>query len=91
MLKPKKIEEIPKTTVRVARAAFPRGNRIMKLRDVFGTVYEDEDLKALFSSTGQPALAPWRLALVMVFQFLEGQVEVTPKSVQHAVFRNVRI
>ena len=72
MLKPKKIEEIPETTARVARAAFPKGNRIMKLRDAFGTVYEDEDFKALFSSTGQPALAPWRLALVTVFQFLEG-------------------
>ena len=44
----------------------------MKLRDTFGTVYEDKDFKALFSSTGQPALAPWRLALVTVFQFLEG-------------------
>ncbi len=44
----------------------------MKLRDAFGTVYEDKDFKALFSSTGQPALAPWRLALVTVFQFLEG-------------------
>ena len=72
MLKPEKIEEIPETTARVARAAFPKGNRIMKLRDVFGAVYEDEDFKALFSSTGQPALAPWRLALVTIFQFLEG-------------------
>ena len=72
MLKPEKIEEIPETTTRVAQAAFPKGNRIMKLRDVFGTVYEDEDFKTLFSSTGQPALAPWRLALVTIFQFLEG-------------------
>lgn len=72
MLKPEADNEIPETTARVARAAFPKGNRIMKLRDAFGTVYQDEDFKALFSSTGQPALAPWRLALVTVFQFLEG-------------------
>jgi transposase len=26
---------------------------------------------AIFSFTGQPALAPWRLALVTVFQFVE--------------------
>ena len=71
MLKPKKIEEIPEIT-RVAKAAFPKGNRIMKLRDVFGTVYEDEDFKALFPDTGQPALAPWHLVLATVFQFLEG-------------------
>ena len=55
MLKPKKIKEIPETTARVARAAFPKGNRIMKLRDAFGTAYDDKDFKALFSSTGQPA------------------------------------
>ena len=72
MLKPEADNEIPKTTAQVARAAFPKGNRIMKLRDAFGTVYQDEDFKALFSSTGQPALAPWRLALITVFQFLEG-------------------
>lgn len=44
----------------------------MKLRDAFGTIYQDEAFKALFSTIGQPALAPWRLALVTVFQFLEG-------------------
>ena len=30
----------------------------MTLRDAFGTIYEDEDFKVLFSSTGQPALTP---------------------------------
>lgn len=72
MLKPNAGNEIPADTARIAKAAFPKGNRIMRLRDVFGTVYDDEDFKALFSSTGQPALTPWRLALVTVFQFLEG-------------------
>ncbi len=72
MLKPEAVNEIPEATVRIARAAFPKGNRIMNLRDEFGTMYEDEDFKTLFSSTGQPALTPWRLALITVFQFLEG-------------------
>ncbi len=72
MLKPEAGNEIPAATARVARAAFPKGNRIMKLRDAFGTIYQDEAFKALFSTIGQPALAPWRLALVTVFQFLEG-------------------
>lgn len=72
MLKPEAIKTIPEATVRIAKAAFPKGNRIMRLRDEFGTIYEDEDFATLFSSTGQPALAPWRLALVTVFQFLEG-------------------
>ncbi len=43
----------------------------MRLRDELGSIYKDKDFASLFSSTGQPALAPWRLALVTVFQFLE--------------------
>jgi transposase len=35
-------------------------------------VYEDEVFRNLFSRTGQPALAPWRLALVEGMQFAEG-------------------
>ena len=31
-----------------------------------------EDFTALFPSRGQPAETPWRLALVLVFQFAEG-------------------
>jgi transposase len=43
----------------------------MRLRDEFSTLYRDEDFRALYPSKGQPALTPWRLALVTVFQFLE--------------------
>jgi transposase len=43
----------------------------MRLRDAFGPLYEDEDFKTLYSTLGQPAITPWRLALVTVFQFLE--------------------
>ena len=43
----------------------------MRLRDEFSTLYQDEDFRALYPSKGQPALAPWRLALITVFQFLE--------------------
>src|SRR6266550_8697743 len=32
----------------------------------------DESFADLFPTHGQPALAPWRLALVTLFQFLEG-------------------
>ena len=71
MLKPEAVKNIPKETARIAKAAFPKGSAVMKLRDEFGTFYEDEDFSALFSATGQAALAPWRLALVTVFQYLE--------------------
>jgi transposase len=40
--------------------------------DQLGTLYDDQDFAALFSKRGRPAEAPWQLALVCVFQFLEG-------------------
>jgi len=44
----------------------------MQLRDTLGTIYTDEAFADLFPPHGQPALAAWRLALVTLFQFLEG-------------------
>jgi transposase len=69
---PQAIGPIPEETVRVARAAFPRGNPYLSMRDQLGTPYDDEDFAALFSQRGHPAEAPWQLALVCVFQFMEG-------------------
>ena len=44
---------------------------VTRLRDAFSALYEDEDFRKFHPARGQPGLAPWRLALVMVFQFLE--------------------
>jgi transposase len=41
------------------------------MRDVLGTIYTDTDFAELFPKEGQPAEAPWRLALVTVLQFVE--------------------
>jgi len=71
-LQPSPIAAVPEETARVARAAFPKGNRYLEIRDVLGTIYTDEMFADLFSHRGQPTEAPWRLALVTVFQFLEG-------------------
>src|SRR5436190_16818687 len=65
-------ELIPDETVRVARAAFPKGSRAMQLRDQLGVVYADARFAALFARRGRPAEAPWRLALVTILQFAEG-------------------
>lgn len=62
---------IPAETARIAQAAFPKGTLCMQMRDTLGPLYEDEQFAALFSSTGQPAEAPARLALVLVLQFVE--------------------
>jgi transposase len=71
-LKPQGISPVPEETARVARAAYPKGNVYMHMRDELGTIYEDESFADLFSTTGQPAEAPWRLALVTIMQFAEG-------------------
>jgi transposase len=80
MLKPLNINKIPKGTVRVAKAAFPKPSTVMVFRDTFGSIYVDEDFSEHFPNTGQPAYAPWRLALVTVFQFLENLTDRQAKS-----------
>jgi len=65
------ILEVPELTEEVARAAFPKGNPYLTLRDNLGTIFEDEDFVDLFPEHGQPALPPWRLALVTIMQFRE--------------------
>jgi transposase len=71
MLIPDYNQDIPESTRQVARAAFPKGNPYLTLRDRLGTIFEDKDFIDLFPELGQPALAPWRLALVTVMQFRE--------------------
>lgn len=63
---------IPTDTARVAKAAIPEGNSCVKLRDFLGTVFDDALFAPLFPGRGQPAAAPWRLALVTILQFAEG-------------------
>ena len=69
-LKPKEIADIPEETKRVAERAFPKGNIYMQMRDELGNLYADADFTSLFSSRGQPAYSPWRLALVCIMQYM---------------------
>lgn len=70
-MRPKPIGPVPEDTTRVAKAAFPKGNVYMHMRDVLGSIY-DEDFSELFEVRGRSAITPWRLALVTVMQFSEG-------------------
>jgi len=63
--------EVPASTATVARAAFPRGNPFLRLRDQLGTIFTDAQFAPLFAHCGQPAECPWRLALVTLLQFAE--------------------
>src|SRR6516164_10665852 len=63
---------IPEETRRVAHAAFPDGNLCLRIADELGNLYRDDQFAGLFPDRGQPALAPARLALASVLQFVEG-------------------
>ena len=69
---PHELGPIPAETMRVARAAYPKGSLAMRLRDELGGISRDEQFVSLFPSRGQPAEAPWRLALVLVLQYVDG-------------------
>ena len=71
-LHPKPVSRVPEATARVARAAFPKGNAYLTLRDELETIYTDSQFAPLFSHRGQSAESPWRLAVVTVLQFAEG-------------------
>jgi transposase len=66
------IPPVPDETARVARAAFRTRNPYLILRDRLGTLFTDADFADLYPKRGQPAYAPWRLALVTLMQFREG-------------------
>jgi transposase len=67
------------------RAAFPKGNLYVDLRAEFGTLYDDQLFADLYSPEGRPVeVAPWRLALVLVMQSIEG---LTDRQAADAVRR----
>jgi transposase len=70
-LHPELVPAVPDATARVAKAAFPKGNRYMRMRDELGVFYNDEEFADLYPGRGQSAIAPWRLTLILIMQFLE--------------------
>jgi transposase len=70
-LQPQSLTPIPEETIRVAQAAFVKGNRYMRMRDDLGVFFQDEDFAALYPRCGHTAQAPWRLALITIMQFVE--------------------
>jgi len=80
-LRPPSLPPVPETTA----AAVPKGNRYVALRAEFGALYDDQLCAELYPSQGRPVdVAPWRLALVMVMQSLEG---LTNRQAADAVHR----
>lgn len=63
---------IPEDTNRLAKKIFPKGNSSMRMYDHFGTLFDNQQFAALFSSEGQPSLSPARLTVVTIMQYMEG-------------------
>ena len=59
-LHPQTIGPVPEQTACVARAACPKGNPYLAMRDLLGPLYEDQQFATLFPAHGKPALAPRR-------------------------------
>src|SRR5213083_2214753 len=79
---PRELGTIPEETARVARAACPKGTLAMRLRDALAELYQDAQFAALYPVEGQPAYAPWRLAVVTVLQYAEN---LTDRQAANAV------
>lgn len=79
------LAKTPEKSVRLARAVFPKGCLVMRVRvrvrDALGPVFADADFAELFPVRGRPAVSPARLALVSVLQFAEG---LTDRQAAHA-------
>ena len=84
-LRPEPLPAIPDATAAAVRAAFPKGNLYVDLRAEFGTLYTDQLFTDLYPPAGRPVeVPPWRLALVMVMQYIEG---LTDRQAADAVRR----
>jgi transposase len=83
--RPQPIPSIPEATAAAVKTAFPKGNLYVDLRTEFGDLYNDARFAELYSQRGRPVeVAPWRLALVTVMQYIEG---LTDRQAADAVRR----
>jgi transposase len=71
-MQPQLLPEIPEDTARLARVLYKRkGNIYVTIGDQIGPLFADVDFADLYAADGKPALSPNRLAMVVIFQFME--------------------
>lgn len=79
------IPPVPDATAAAAEAIFPDGNVYMTIRAELGTIFTDAQFAPWFADAGRPVeVAPWRQALVLVMQHMEG---LTDRQAADAVRR----
>jgi len=81
-LKSRGVPPLPEDTARVARQAFPKGNIYLTIGDKIGALLEDADFADMYAGEGKPAVPPYILAMVCIFQFME---DLSAREVADAV------
>jgi transposase len=68
------IPPVPDTTAAMVKSAFPQGHLDVDLHTEFGAIYADDQCADLSAKNRgrRVEVAPWRLALVTVMQYMEG-------------------
>lgn len=65
---------------KLMHATFPKVHPYLRATDELGNGFTDRTFAALFRRRGQPALAPWRMALATILQFAEGLSDRRPSA-----------
>ena len=79
------IPPVPEATAAAVKAAFPKGNVYVDLHEEFGAMYRDDLFADFYCERGHPVeIAPWRLAMATVMQYMEG---LTDRQTADAVRR----
>ena len=79
------IPPVPEATAAAVKAAFPKGNLYVDLHTELGAIYDDNLFADFYADRGHPVdIAPWRLALATVMQYIEG---LTDRQTADAVRR----
>jgi transposase len=83
--RPHPLPSVPEATAAAVKAAFPKGNLYVDLRTELGSIYHDDLFVDFYADRGHPVeVAPWRLALATVMQYIEG---LTDRQTADAVRR----
>jgi transposase len=79
------IPPVPEATAAAVKAAFPKGNLYVDLHEELGSLYRDDLFADFYADRGHPVeIAPWRLAMATVMQYIEG---LTDRQTADAVRR----
>jgi transposase len=79
------IPPVPEATAAAVKAAFPKGNIYVDLHEELGSLYRDDLFADFYADRGHPVeIAPWRLAMATVMQYIEG---LTDRQTADAVRR----